>query len=392
MKHLNPPNFDQIRDDFPRAKRKLYFVAAEVHPYGVHTLKAIEDYNTYRVRGPIDAHYGFTPEKQHALKSMFANLINASADEIAFTQSTTDGENMVLAGLDLAKRGGNVVIDDLHFEASKYIYTMLAQSGAIELRVVPHRNWQTDLSDFEAAIDDNTQLVSIAYVSQINGHVADAKAIGEIAHAHGAYFYCDIIQGAGNTPIDVQAMGIDFCSCSTYKWLMGEHGIGFLYVSRELQESTVQQTRYGLRQVDTATDYTFNVYANANRYEGTSSMAYLPGVIAHAGLRYMTGIGVDAIRDHVRPLTERLQAELPRLGFRPITPPNTPSPIISFIPDDIEATRQKLDHAFGEKVLSFRDWYETDADGNRQKAEGIRIGVSVYNNDGDVDALLNALS
>ncbi|MGB1252096.1 MAG: aminotransferase class V-fold PLP-dependent enzyme [Candidatus Promineifilaceae bacterium] len=392
MNHLNPPNFDRIRQDFPRAERKLWFAAAETHLYNVYTLKTIEAYTTYRTRGPLDRHLSFTEEKQHEAKTLFANLINASADEIAFVQSTTDGENIVLAGLDLAKRGGNVVIDDLHFEASKYIYTALAESGAIELRVVPHRNWQTHLSDFEAAIDDETRLVSVAYVSQVNGHVADAKAISEIAHAHGAYFYCDIIQGAGNTPIDVQAMGIDFCACATYKWLMGEFGIGFLYVDKALQGSVVPSTRYGLRQVDTMRDYQFNIYGNANRYEGTSSMSFLAGSCALTGLKYVSRLGVDNIQAHATRLTNRLQRELPRLGYRPITPPNTPSPIVSYLPDDIETTRNKLDKAFGEQVLSFRDWFETDSDGNRQKVRGIRIGVSVYNNDEDVDQLLNALS
>ena len=105
------------------------------------------------------------------------------------------------------------------------------------------RHWQVDIADFEQAIDENTRLVSIALVSQVNGYKTDARAISELAHQHGAYLYCDIIQGAGCTPIDVQAMGIDFCASSTYKWLMGDFGIGFLYVKGELQEKVVKQTR-----------------------------------------------------------------------------------------------------------------------------------------------------
>lgn len=96
-------------------------------------------------------------------------------------QSTTDGENIILAGLGLSQPGvkgaGNIVIDDLHFEASKYIYTHLARAGNIELRVIPHRNWQIDLAEIEAAIDDQTRLVSLALVSQVNGYLADIQAI-----------------------------------------------------------------------------------------------------------------------------------------------------------------------------------------------------------------------
>ena len=114
--------------------------------------------------------------------------------------STTDGENLVVAGLDLAERGGNVVIDDLHFSASRYLYTALESAGHVELRVVRHRNWKIDIADMEQAIDRNTRLVSMALVSNINGYMHDARAVSEIAHAHGAYVYADIIQAAGNTP------------------------------------------------------------------------------------------------------------------------------------------------------------------------------------------------
>jgi selenocysteine lyase/cysteine desulfurase len=385
------PDFTAVRADFPRASRQLWLAAAETHPFHVHTLRALEAYTNFRALGPGNGRTSFTPEMQAETKARFAALINASPEEIAFVQSTTDGENIVLAGLDLARLGGNVVIDDLHFEASKYMYTQLAEKGVIELRVVPHRQWQVDLADFAQAIDEETRLVSIALVSQVNGYRADAKAISELAHAHGAYLYCDIIQGAGCTPIDVQALGIDFCATSTYKWLMGDFGLGFLYVRADLQERVVRQTRYGLRQVKSLADYDFAVHADASRYEGTSSMPFLPGICAYAGLRYVTELGVAAIRAHVRPLTDRLQAEMPKLGYRPITPLATDTPMVSFLPEDVAQTQAKLAWAFGEQVVSFREWYMTDEEGQRRKVEGLRLGVSVYNNEADIEAFLEAL-
>ena len=115
---------------------------------------------------------------------MFASLINANPDEIAFVLSTTDSENLVVAGLGLVERGGNVVIDDLHFAASRYLYTALEAAGHVELRVVPHRDWKIDIGDMERAIDRDTRLVSMALVSNINGYMHDARAVSEIAHAH----------------------------------------------------------------------------------------------------------------------------------------------------------------------------------------------------------------
>lgn len=388
-------DFEKIRADFPRAVRKTWLAGAEYCPLSVHSIKAIEEYTQAKSQAHGGYGFGFTADLQAETKDRFAKLINASADEIAFVQSTTDGENLVLAGLDLTKRGGNVVIDDLHFEASKYLYSSLQDQGLIELRVVEAQDWQTTAADYEKYIDKDTQLVSIALVSQINGYVADVKAISDLAHEHGAWLFADIIQGAGNTPIDVQAMGIDFAASSTYKWLMGEHGFGFLYVRKDLQEEVVKQTRHGLRQVKVERDFHFETHGGGTIYEGTSSMGFLPGVIAATGLKYLTNIGVDAIREHAQPLIDRLQTELPSIGagYRPISPLGNPSSIVSFLPKgDIKETKAKLDRAFGEQVLSFRNWYFKNDKGEREHVRGIRIGVSVYNNDEDIDLLLEALS
>ncbi len=388
------PNFPAIRADFPRAAEKLWLAAAETHPYSTHTLRAIEQYAQFRAWGPGADRQSFTAEMQQTTKANFAALIGAKPSEIAFVQSTTDGENIILAGLGLsqpgAKRLGNIVIDDLHFEASKYIYTQLARAGNIELRVVPHRNWQINLADIAAAIDDQTRLVSLALVSQVNGYLAEIGAISRIAHAHGAYVYADIIQAAGCTPLDMTAMGIDFAACATYKWLMGDFGIGFLFVRAGLQE-IVEPTRFSLRQVRSQTDYDFAVHDDATRYEG-SQIAFLAGVSAHAGLSYLTALGVEQIRAHVQPLTMRLQRELPALGYQPITPLDAPTPIVSFLPADFAATQAKLDRAFGQQVVSFREWYWTNDRGERLMVKGIRLGISVYNNDEDIDQFLNALA
>ncbi|MEZ4679566.1 MAG: hypothetical protein R2932_35645 [Caldilineaceae bacterium] len=94
---------------------------------------------------------------------------------------------------------------------------------------------------------------------------------------------------------------------------------------------------------------------------------------------------------HAQSLTVRLQQELPHLGYEPITPLDAPTPIVSFLPRDIEETQAKLDHAFGHQVVSFREWYWTDARGAREMVRGMRLGVSVYNNGDDIDQFLNAL-
>ena len=386
------PDFDAVRADFPRAARKLWLAAAETHPFNVNTIRALDNYVQYRSLGPGEGRKSFTPDMQKGVKQMFADLINAKPEEIAFTLSTTDGENIVTAGLDLERKGGNVVIDDLHFIASKYMYTMLQKKGIIELRVVRHKDWKIRIEDMEKAIDSDTRLVSMALVSNINGYMHDVKAISDLAHAKGALIYGDIIQGAGCTPIDVQAMGIDCCACSTYKWLMGDFGLGLLYVREDLQGSVIKQTRYGVRQLSGARGFEFELHPGAVIYEGTTTMSYMSGICAYEGLKYLTNLGVDNIRTHAKPLTDRLQKEMPALGYPSITPLDNPTPIVSFLTSNMEATREKLDKAFGERVVSLNQWQKTDDQGKTETVSGIRIAVSVYNNEKDIDLFLNALN
>ena len=138
-------------------------------------------------------------------------MIGATANEIAFTSSTSDGENIVVMGLDLAKKKGNIVIDELHFTTSLYMYKELEKQG-VELRIVKHRNWAIDPADMDKAIDRNTRLVSLALVSNVNGFMHDCKAVSDLAHASGAYVFADIIQAVGAVPVDVKALGIDFAA------------------------------------------------------------------------------------------------------------------------------------------------------------------------------------
>jgi len=380
-----------VRADFPRADRNPWLANAETHPFHVHTLKAVETYMQNRTMGGPT---GYTDEMRAGAKKMFADLIGAKPNEIAYTMSTTDGENSVISGLDLFHGGGNVVIDDLHFFASKFMYGQMAKKGQIELRVVHHKNWKIRIEDMAAAIDKNTRLVSMALVSNINGYMHEARAISDIAHVNGALVYGDIIQGAGNTPLDMRAMGIDCAASSTYKWIMGDFGVGFLYVREDLQGTVVKQTRYGGAQVSgisSAGEY--EAARDAAMYEGTTTSPYMPGICAYHGLSYVAKLGVVNIRAHAKPLTDRLQKELPRLGFESITPLDNPTPIVSFIaPEEkMKTVWVKLDEAFPKRIVSAGHWEKMNERGEKEAVTGMRIGVSVYNNDEDIDALLNAL-
>ena len=364
------------RADFPVTQASTYLNSAAMHPLSVPAARALQEYidaQVYRRTRDFDA------ERQAELKQRFAALVNARPSEIAFVQNTSDGENIVVMGMDLARRGGNVVLDELHFETSLYMYKTLEAKG-LRLRVVKHRGWRIDLNDMDQAIDRETRLVSMALVSNVNGYVHDARAIADLAHARGAYVFADLVQAAGAVPVDVRAMGIDFGSTATYKWLMGERGFGFLYVRDDLQDTVVPTTRYGHRQLAKfdRVGITWEPLPGAAKYE-TGTIPNALAACASRSLQYIAEIGgVPAIRAHARPLVERLQTELPKKGYAPVTPHGTETPIAAFEVRDVAAVQQKLQAANVSATLI-------------PDEKRLRLSVSVFNNDEDIDRVVAAL-
>jgi len=392
-------DWDAVRNDFPWIQNSLWISASDYHPLSINAQRMVDAYYKWRVGGPQGGGSRFSSEMQRETKEMFGKIIGASADEIAFIHNTTEGENIIVGGMDLARKKGNIVLDDLHYQASKFIYHMLERDSDIELRVVrSHKDdrWRVDSADMAAAIDDDTLLVSVALVSNINGFLHDVKATSDAAHAHGAYVYADIIQGAGAIPIDVKALGIDFAAAGTYKWLQGDMGFGFLYVKDELQGTVVKRTRYGTRQFSNPNraqaDSKFDLRPGAVMYESSSTLPWVQGMIAHAALKSIDELGIKNIQAHNRRLVERLQREMPKIGYPAITPPKNTTPVVSFLTPNQDETRAKLDKAFGYFVVALKRWEFTHPSGDAHVIEGIRIGPSVYNNDEDIDRLLNALA
>jgi selenocysteine lyase/cysteine desulfurase len=248
----------------------------------------------------------------------------------------------------------------------------------------------------EKAIDRNTLLVSMALVSNINGYLHDARTTSDVAHAHGAYVYADIIQGAGAIPLDMKALGIDCAGCGTYKWLGGDRGFAFLYVREDLQEKVIKRPRYGASQFsnpnNAQADSQFKLAPGAMMYECSNVVAEACAAATHASLKYLLGLGIQNIRAHAKPLVDLLQKEMPRLGYPAITAPDTPTSVVSFLAPDYAGMNARLKKAFGYAVVAPRRWEFTHPGGEAYVIEGVRISPSIYNNESDVNRLLEALA
>jgi selenocysteine lyase/cysteine desulfurase len=364
---------------------QTYLNSAFIHPIPIAAAQAVHRYIETR---EFSRERWSGDDLAAKVRAQFAALIGAEPAEISLVESTSRGENLVVNGLGLASNAGNVVTDALHFEGSLILYGELQKRG-LDVRLVKPRDWRIDPADMEKAIDRRTKLVAVSLVSWYNGFQHDLTRVCDLAHAHGAYVYADIVQAAGNTPIDVHASGVDFCACSSFKWLMGDFGLGFLYVRQPLLDVVIRRSEYGYQQADTVMHYlpsdppadapvtwTMHQDARAHFQVGTYGQGALNAL--SASLAYLQRVGVERIHAHRQPLLRRLREKLPRLGFTSITPPGTSSAIVAFTAPDAEKR-------FGARLQQAQ--VSVTLSGDR-----MRVSPSLFNDMRDVDRLLSALS
>ncbi|HYM22450.1 MAG TPA: aminotransferase class V-fold PLP-dependent enzyme, partial [Vicinamibacterales bacterium] len=162
---------------------------------------------------------------------------------------------------------------------------------------------------------------------------------------------------------------------------MGERGFGFLYVRDDLQNTVVPTTRYGHRQIARfdRVGITWEPLPGAARYE-TGTIPNSLALCSHTSLQYIDRLGgVPKIRAHAKLLTDRLQKEMPALGYPSVTPAGNETPIVAYELKDAAATAKKL-----------RDASVTATIIDSEKR--LRLSVSVFNTQQDIDRILNVLA
>src|SRR5437870_1832737 len=143
------PDFAEVRKNFPRAVKETYFNAAAQHPLGLHAVAGMQRYIDFMSNGWTGGLHDFWEEGFLQVKPMFARLIHAKPAEVAFTGSTTIGENTLVNGMDL--RGGNVVTSDLHYSSSISNYLTRHRMQGLDVRIVKNRDWSVDSAEMARA-------------------------------------------------------------------------------------------------------------------------------------------------------------------------------------------------------------------------------------------------
>ncbi|MEY8355441.1 cysteine desulfurase [Lachnospiraceae bacterium 54-53] len=392
-----------IRDDFPilsvpeNGKRLIYLDNAATTSKPLSVLLAVEEYyrhdNANPHRGVYELGVRATEAHEGARKTV-ADFLNASPDEIIFTQNTTEALNLTAYsyGLEFLKEGDEIALSVAEHHSNLVPWQRVAKAtGARLVYFYPGPDGRLTEEELDRKITSRTRLVAIAHVSNVLGIEVPAASIVRRAHEAGAVVVLDCAQSVPHLPVDVKALDVDFAAFSGHK-LYAPMGVGALYGKKELLEK-MPPFLSGGDMIANVHEQSVSYAKSPRRFEaGTRNVGGEVGLAAAIG--YIQSLGWEEIRSHEQKLMARTLEGLSRIPHVTVfggTSPEERHGVISFNVEgvhphdaatllDADGITIRAGHHCAQPLMEFL--------GINACA---RASFAVYNTEEDVDAFLNSV-
>jgi len=371
---------EQIRSQFAALERYTYLNSAAVSPLPKTAVDAvISQLNDVANHG--SEHYTKWVATKNRARDLVAGMLNVKSEQIAFMRNTSDGFASIANGFDW-EQGDNIVSFQGEFPANFYPWRMVRDRYGVELRLCPERDGRIDLDEFINLIDSNTKLVAISSVQFASGFRADLERIGRAARAADALFAVDIIQGLGATGYDLPAQYVDLASCASHKWLCAPEGCGILYVSDRARDR-IEPSFVGWISVETPWDFADREQPfkpNALAWEsGTGASSLFYGL--EQSLKLLAETGLEKIEKHLDELTNYLCELLAGKDYALLSSrtPGERSAIVC------------IQHTNGIHCNEIYERLQRENVIVSPRADRLRIAPHFYNNEADIERLVDAL-
>ena len=323
-----PPLFDLT--DFRIDPGVSHFTAASETPFLYQHDKAFTAYATDKGKG-WPGRFAMEDRVESARKRA-ARLFHVQEDDVGFVSNVAEGVAMVAESLRW-KAGDNICVDAADYPSVVLPFTQ-AQAQEVELRVAQGM----DPDRFEAIVDENTRLISIANVSYITGERHDLQKLRQLSDQHDAILLVDFTQMAGAYPVEASIADFAFSSC--YKFLLGCTGVAIAYWNQERQPEWRPST-LGWYSVEFLPHIDYRrpatIKPGAARFS-RGNLSYPSVYVLDGALAYLDSVEEVELADHIEGLASAYYEGLIDLGVEPITPsePQRRGPSICFVCSDEE--------------------------------------------------------
>jgi cysteine desulfurase/selenocysteine lyase len=260
-------------------------------------------------------------------RSIVADFLGASVDEIVFTKSATESVNLLAYAMSNAAVGNrfhitssdSIVVTEMEHHANLIPWQQLAERTGAKLtwfEVTPEG--RLDLSNISKVITENTKVVALTHQSNVLGTINPLKEIIKRAHEVGAVVVLDACQSVPHFAIDVTELGVDFLMFSGHK-TVGPTGIGILWGSAQLLDQ-LPPFLFGGSMIENVTMSSATWAQAPKKFEaGVPNMAQAVGL--GAALTYLKNIGMQNIEEHEKLLTTDLLNQLSSISQAKVVGP-----------------------------------------------------------------------
>ena len=251
------------------------------------------------------------------LRARYGRLLGAPRGSIALHPNVSSALGVVASALDHRTRP-RVVVTSLDFPTIGYQWMAKERDGVEVVVLESPDGVGVPLEAFERAVDGRTSLIATSHVFFTSGAIQDVAALAGIAHRAGALLLVDGYQAAGQLPVDVQALDVDFYLGGGLKWLLGGTGVAFLHARPELLPSLAPSVTgwFAHREQFRFYSRALALHDDARRLEA-GTPALMPVYAQLGGLDVLEEIGIPAIRAATAALAEDLIAGARARGLAP---------------------------------------------------------------------------
>ena len=390
-----------IRDDFTiltrssRGKPLVYLDNGATTQKPESVITAVENYyrqhnaNVHRAAHELAEEATALLEDCRNKAQVFVNA--AHREEVIFTRGTTEGINLVAHVIgEHVKPGQDIVISQLEHHSNIVPWQLLAQRTGANIKAIDiTENGDLDLAQAAELITDNTALLAITHISNGLGSINPIDTLIEQAKHVGALTLVDGAQAVLHTRIDVQALGCDFYVFSGHK-MFAPTGIGILY-GRLALLNALPPWQGGGEMIEHVSIASSTYQQAPFRFEaGTPNIAGCAGL--GAAFDYIANLPMETLIQHEAELVGKALSGLKKIpGLRLVGEPANRASVISFLLDGSHPN--DVGTLLDQQGIAVRSGHHCNMPlMTRLGIPGtVRASFSLYNNQDDVDALINGV-